>query len=148
MNDLNYYNMSTDSWKGTRLVFICNDSAFIRLYGKIVNLIENDSDDYIRKYSFTKRAKPIIGKTDTIFLVDSELSDDDLNLCNINKIKIITMDYESATGYTNEQQMLAVTDWRLLKMIEKYIPVPMVDEEGQALLALRKSLRARINQNA
>lgn len=141
MKQINYHNIAVDDWKGTRLVFIGSDTAYTRLFDKIVRIIMSNPDESRLQYSFDKRSRPIIGRTDTLFLIDSDISKADLQRCIEAKIKIIRMSYEDATGFTADQQVLANTDWRFLKLIEKYLNIPDDDLEAHALLSDRKRLR-------
>lgn len=146
MTTVNYYNITPDDWKGTKLNFIGSETAYNRLMAKIIKVIENDPDEFIGDYSFYSSTAPMLHTATTVFVIDTELPSQQIQIAQDNKVLLVHMTYEEATGYYPEQAELQATDYQMLKVLEKYLDVPGYDTDTIALLKKRASLRASLNE--
>lgn len=145
MHKINYYNITSDDWKGTKLNFIGNETACNRLMTKIIKIIQNDLDEFIGDYSFDISTSPMLHIATTIFVIDTKLPLQQIQIADFNKVLLVNMSYESATGFYFEQKELENTDYQMLKVLEKYVNIPKDDINAIALLNKRNNLRASLN---
>lgn len=145
MHKINYYNITPDDWKGTKLNFIGNKTACNRLMMKIIKIIQNDTDEFIGDYYFDISTSPMLHIATTIFVIDTKLPLQQIQMANVNNVLLINMSYESATGFYFEQKELKNTDYQMLKVLEKYVNIPKDDINAIALLNKRNNLRALLN---
>ena len=145
MHKINYYNITSDDWKGTKLNFIGNETACNRLMTKIIKIIQNDLDEFIGDYSFDISTSPMLHIATTIFVIDTKLPLQQIQIADVNKVLLVNMSYESATGFYFEQKELENTDYQMLKVLEKYVNIPKDDINAIALLNKRNNLRASLN---
>lgn len=145
MHEINYYNITPNDWKGTKLNFIGNVTACNRLMTKIIKIIQNDSDEFIGDYSFDISTSPMLHIATTIFVIDTKLPSQQIQIANINKVLLVNMSYESATGFYFEQKELENTDYQMLKVLEKYVNIPKDDINAITLLNKRNNLRISLN---
>lgn len=148
MTEVNYYNITTDDWKGTKLNFVGDETACNRLADKIIKIIANDPDEDIRTYSFDSSTTPMLHTATTVFLIDAALHPQQVKMAKNNKVMLVYMTYEEATGYYREQEELQATDYQILKLMEKYLVIPENDVDAIALLKRRANLRASLNLRA
>ncbi|USE33755.1 hypothetical protein [Endozoicomonas sp. SCSIO W0465] len=100
MTEVNYYNITPDDWKGTKLNFVGDETACNRLADKIIKIIANDPDEDIRTYSFDSSTTPMLHTATTVFLIDTALHPQQVQMAKDNKVLLVYMTYEEATGYS------------------------------------------------
>lgn len=146
MSRLFYYNINTDSWKGTRLFIAADDiqHAF-RLQDKIIETIQSDADEDVRDYRFCIGRNPDLMEYDTVFHIADDRNHVLEEECNKLAILYIFLTAEDGTGITPNVMRIGMTDWRFLRAIESSINLSDCSDELREVIKYRQALRNIIN---